>query len=110
MLLRSANLEGGSRMPYVLVAEGIITREQYEESVRRLTDGSKERMESADEWPVPGLLSHTAGQGPNGFRVVDVWDSRESLESFGAILLPMLREIGVEGEPEIYEAHTYVAA
>jgi hypothetical protein len=97
-------------MPYVLVADGIISQEQYEESIRRLTGGSRERMESADDWPTPGLLSHTAGQGPNGFRVVDVWDSQESLERFGAVLLPVLREIGVEGEPEIYEAHTYVSA
>lgn len=97
-------------MPFVLVADGIITQEQYEESIRRLTGGSKSRMESADDWPVPGLLSHTAGQGPNGFRVVDVWDSSGSLESFGATLIPILREIGVEGDPEIYEAHTYVSA
>jgi hypothetical protein len=61
-------------MTYVLVADGIITQEQYEESIRRLTDGAKTRMESADEWPVPGWLAHTAGQGSNGFRVVDVWD------------------------------------
>jgi len=97
-------------MPYVLVADGIITQDQYEESIRRLTDGSKIRIESADEWPVSGLLSYTAGQGPNGFRVVDVWESREALESFGAILIPVLRDIGVEGDPEIYEAHTYVSA
>ena len=97
-------------MPFVLVADGIITQEQYEESVRRLTDGSKTQLDSPDDWPVPGLLSHTAGQGPNGFRVVDVWDSAESLESFGATLIPVLRDIGVEGDPEIYEAHTYVSA
>ena len=97
-------------MPYVLVADGIITQEQYEESIRRLTDGAKTRMESTDEWPVAGLLAHTAGQGANGFRVVDVWDSRESLESFGATLIPILRDIGVEGDPEIYEAHTFVSA
>ena len=46
-------------MPYVLVADGIITQEQYEESIRRLTDGAKTRMESADEWPVAGLLART---------------------------------------------------
>jgi hypothetical protein len=95
-------------VPYVLVADGI-TQEQYEESIRRLTDGAKTRMESADDWPVTGLLSHAAGQGPNGFRVVDVWESREALEQFGAVLMPVLGDIGVQGEPEIYEAHTYVS-
>ncbi len=97
-------------MAYVLVADGIITQEQYEESVRRLSEGSKERLQSPDDWPVPGLLSHTAGQGPNGFRVVDVWESREALEQFGAVLMPVLADVGVQGEPEIYEAHTYVSA
>ncbi len=96
--------------PYVLVAEGNITQDQYEESIRRLTDGATEQMESVDEWPVPGLLSHTAGQGPNGFRVVDVWESWEALESFGALLLPILADIGVQGQPAIYEAHTFVSA
>jgi hypothetical protein len=95
-------------MPVVLVHESI-TQEQYEESIRRLT-GGKGRMSSASEWPVPGLLAHIAGEGPNGFRVVDVWESQEALESFGAVLLPLLDEIGVEGQPEIYPAHTYVSA
>jgi hypothetical protein len=97
-------------MPYVLVADGIITQEQYEESIRQLTGGSADRMQSPDDWPVAGLLSHTAGQGPNGFRVVDVWESREALEQFGAVLMPILAGIGMQGEPEIYEAHTYVSA
>jgi hypothetical protein len=95
-------------MPFVLVADGIITQEQYEETVRRIA--GKDRMESTADWPVQGVLCHTAGQGPTGFRVVDVWESRESLESFGATLIPILREMGVEEDPEIYEAHTYVSA
>jgi hypothetical protein len=91
-----------------LVFEGV-TQEQYEESVRRLT-GGKERVESPSDWPVEGLLAHIAGQGQNTFRVVDVWESQEAVDAFGAKLMPILREIGVEGEPEIYPVHTYVSA
>ena len=58
-------------MPVVAVFEGI-SQEQYEESVRGLTDG-KERVESPADWPVAGLLAHISGPGENGFRVVDVW-------------------------------------
>jgi hypothetical protein len=93
--------------PVVLVHEGM-TQTQYEESVRKLT--GKERMESADDWPVPGLISHTTGQGPKGFRVIDVWESQEAVDAFGAQLMPMLDEIGVQEEPQIFPAHTHVSA
>jgi hypothetical protein len=96
-------------VPTVVVFEGL-TREQYEESVRRLTDGRKERLDSPADWPVEGLLAHIPGQGPNGFRVIDVWESEEAVQRFGDLLMPVLRDIGVEGEPEIYPAHTFVSA
>jgi hypothetical protein len=96
-------------MPVVAVFESPgFTQENYEESVRRIA--GKSQLESPGDWPVPGLLAHVAGQGQNGFRVVDVWDSQESFDSFGATLLPILQEIGVEGQPEVYSTHTYVAA
>jgi hypothetical protein len=84
------------------------TQENYEESVRRLTGGG--RLESPADWPVEGLLAHAAGQGEGGFRVVDVWESAEAFQRFGETLVPILRDMGVEGEPEVYPAHTYVSA
>lgn len=94
-------------MPVVAVFEGV-TREQYEESVRRLT-GGKDRLESPADWPVEGLLAHITGQGQNAFRVVDVWESEEAFGRFGETLMPILQEIGVEGRPEVYPAHTFVS-
>jgi hypothetical protein len=85
------------------------TRETYEETVRRLTGGDG-RLASPSDWPVEGLLAHAAGQGPNGFRVVDVWESADAFQRFGETLLPMLADLGVDGEPEVYPAHTFVAA
>ncbi len=32
------------------------------------------------------------------------------MRSFGELLMPVLGAIGVEGEPEIYPAHTFVGA
>lgn len=95
-------------MAVVLVHEGI-TQEQYEEAVRKLTDGQSS-MESPADWPVEGLLAHIAGQGPSGFRVVDVWESEEAVQRFGDQLLPVLQAIGVQSSPQIYPAHTYVSA
>lgn len=95
-------------MPVVLVHEGV-TQEQYEESVRKLT-GGQSRMTSPSQWPVEGLLAHITGQGENGFRVVDVWESQEAVDRFASELIPILEEIGVQGQPEVYAAHTYVSA
>src|SRR3954452_11666075 len=97
-------------MPVVAVFQAPgLTQERYEESVRRLTDG-KSRLESPADWPVDGLLAHIAGEGANGFRVVDVWESEEAYGRFGETLVPILQEIGVEGQPEVYPTHTFVSA
>jgi hypothetical protein len=45
--------------------------------------------------------------GPIGPRVV--WESEEAVQRFGGVLMPILREIGVTEEPEIYPAHAFVA-
>lgn len=97
-------------MAVVLVHEGpTVTQERYEQVVAAITDG-KSRMESLSDWPVEGILIHAAGQGPNGFRVVDVWESEEAAASFGERLTPALAEAGIEEEPQLYPAHTFVAS
>jgi hypothetical protein len=85
-----------------------LTQQNYEETVRRIS--GKNRMSSPSDWPVEGLLVHVAGQGPKGFRVVDVWASEEAFRRFGEKLIPVLRQVGIEGEPEIYPSHTVVTA
>ncbi|MER7007998.1 hypothetical protein ABT297_33820 [Dactylosporangium sp. NPDC000555] len=97
-------------MPVVLVTQGpTFTQERYEETVRRLT-GGKSRMETPSDWPVEGLLTHIAGEGEHGFRVVDVWESEEACRRFGDRLMSVLEETGVKDEPEMYSAHTFVSA
>lgn len=96
-------------MSVVLIHHGpSFTREKYEEIVRKLT--GKTRMESASDWPIEGLLVHAAGDSPQGFRVVDVWESEDACNRFGEVLAPILQEVGVEVQPEIYQAHTFVSA
>ena len=102
--------KGENKLFVVLVHQGpCFTREKYEEIVRRLT-GGKRRVESPSDWPVEGLLLHVAGESPDGFRVVDVWQSEDACNRFGEALGPILREVGVDDQPEIYEAHTFVSA
>ncbi|TMQ68372.1 MAG: hypothetical protein E6K78_01560 [Candidatus Eisenbacteria bacterium] len=96
-------------MPIVAVFQSpSLTKERYEESVRQLT-GGKSRMASPADWPVEGLLVHAAGEGDKGFRVVDVWTSEDAFRRFGEKLMPVLKAVGVEGEPDIYPAHTFVS-
>ena len=96
-------------MAIVLVHEGpTVTQENYEKTVEKLT-GGKTKMESFSDWPVDGILMHCAGEGPTGFRVVDVWESQEAAEAFGARLAPALAEVGITDQPHMYEAHAFVA-
>lgn len=98
-------------MAVVLIHQGpSFTQEKYEELVRRLTDGRKDRMDSPADWPAEGLLVHAAGQGESGFRVVDVWETEDACNRFGEILGPHLQEVGITDQPELYPAHTFVSA
>jgi hypothetical protein len=85
----------------VRFAPSSLTVQQYNESVRRLED--------AGFFPPDGLDYHVCfGSEPN-LRVSEIWDSREQLEAFGARLMPILAEIGIQpGTPEIYEVHNIV--
>ena len=96
-------------MAVVLVHEGpTVTQERYEQVVEKISGKSK--MESRSDWPVEGILVHAAGQGPTGFRVVDVWESEEAARAFGEKLGPALAAAGIEEEPQLYPAHTVVTS
>ena len=58
-----------------------LTQDKYEEVVRRLTNG-KSRFEAPSDLPFEGLLVHMAGQGSNGFCVVDIWESEDAVRRF----------------------------
>jgi hypothetical protein len=96
-------------MPVVLVHQGpTITQERYDEAIRKLT-GGKSRVESTADWPVDGLLVHAAGQGEQGFRVIDVWESEDACRRFGDRLMPILQEVGIKDEPEMYPTYAFVS-
>ncbi len=97
-------------MPVVLIHQGpTVTQENYEATVQKLT-GGKSSLDSPSDWPVEGLLMHVAGESPQGFRVVDVWQSEEACNRFGEILQPILQEVGITDPPELYPAAAFVSA
>jgi len=96
-------------MSVVAVFQGpTLTRERYEASVRELTGGRG--LKTPSDWPVKGLLTHIAGETPNGFRVIDVWESEEAFQKFGEALKPIMAKLGLEEQPETYAVHTLVSA
>ena len=82
------------------------TREQYDEVASRLTDGRG--LNSPADWPAGGLILHASGPTESGWRVVDVWESEEAFRSFGEVLVPILQEVGLGGEPQVFELHNLV--
>jgi hypothetical protein len=77
-----------------------LTREQYDESIKRL--------EEVGHWPnTDGMQLHVLFGDDGDLHVSEIWDSREQLQAFGEILVPILTDIGIQfsGEPEIFEVH-----
>ena len=71
-------------MPVVLIHQGpTLTQERYEAAVAKLL-GDRRRLRTPADWPVKGMVVHAAGQGKNGFRVVDLWESEEAAGRFGS--------------------------
>jgi hypothetical protein len=85
-----------------------LTRDRYEEVVRRLT--GKSRIESSSDLPFEGLLLHCAGEGRDGFCVVDVFESEEAVERFNQAIGTIPREVGIEEPPDFFPAHTVMGA
>lgn len=81
-----------------------LTRERYEEVVRRLT--GKERIESASDLPFEGLLIHMAGESKEGFCVVDVLASEKAVQRFNEAMGTIPRDVGITEPPEFFPAHT----
>jgi len=76
--------------------------EQYDEIIRQLEQVGAGRP--------PGRLYHIAYGDPAGLRVVDLWESPETLGAFGEKLIPILESNGVTlPPPDVSAAHAIVA-
>ena len=57
----------------------------------------------------PGRTFHAGFHVGDGIQVFDVWDSQETFAAFGAHLMPILAELGIDpGEPQISEIELLV--
>ena len=84
-----------------------VTDAQYEEVLRRLTNGGS--LRSLSDCPVEGLLSHAAGPTLSGWRVVDVWESETDLLRFAEVLMPIGRALGFpKSVPQIFPLYNFI--
>ncbi|WP_328535147.1 hypothetical protein [Streptomyces sp. NBC_00344] len=85
-----------------------MTQAQYEQSAEKVA-GRPGPVKSLADWPVAGLISHTAAPTGDGWLVVDVWESDEAFQQFGETIVPMLQELGVaDVQPRIYPVFNVV--
>jgi len=91
-----------TRMLVRFTPKSNVTTEQYDESIRRL--------EKSGDWLPDGLEYHVAFRSDGDFRVSEIWDSREQFDAFGARLMPVLNDLGIElaGDPEMLEIHNVI--
>ena len=70
-------------------------------------DATNSKVEEVG-FPPEGLEYHVCFGPPENLMVSEIWDSREQFEAFGATLMPVLAEAGIEfsAEPEVFEVHS----
>jgi hypothetical protein len=78
------------------------TSEEYDEVISRLA--------AVGAAAPPGRLHHVALESGGQIQLFDVWDSAESFQAFGATLVPILAELGIDpGEPQVSPVHNLIA-
>ena len=76
------------------------TSSKYDEVIRRLTDIGQR---------VPdGQMYHVSYGDRQRLQVINVFESQAKLEAFGAKLMPILQDIGIEAKPAVFEVYNII--
>jgi hypothetical protein len=74
---------------------------QYDEVIRRL--------DAAGAGKPAGRLYHACFGSGDKLQVFDVWESQQAFDAFGATLMPILQEIGLDpGQPMVEPVHNLI--
>ena len=75
---------------------------KYEEVLRRLTEMGQR---------VPdGQMYHVCYGDRQNLQVINVFESQAKLDAFGATIMPILQEMGIEAKPTVFEIYNIIAA
>jgi hypothetical protein len=78
-----------------------MSAKQYDEIIKKL--------EAAGHGSPKGRSHHSAFGPADRLMVYDVWDSQADFDAFGAALMPVLAEAGVDpGQPEVMPVHNLI--
>jgi hypothetical protein len=82
------------------VHEGF-TPEKYSSAIKQL--------EEAGAGKPKGRTYHCALESNGAIQVFDIWESQEDFDAFGAVLVPILSELGVTlAEPMVATVHNVI--
>jgi hypothetical protein len=85
----------------IYFAHGGFTAERYDSALKQL--------EAAGVGSPKGRTLHVALESEGSINVFDIWESQEEFDAFGAILVPILGELGVElGAPMVANVHNVI--
>ena len=74
---------------------------QYDEIIRRL--------DAAGAGEPAGRLHHACFGSNDKLQVFDVWESQQDFDKFGATLMPILQQAGVDsGQPMVEQVHNVI--
>lgn len=76
------------------------TASKYDEVIRRLT--------AMGERVPDGQLYHLCYGDTQRLQVINVFESSAKLEAFGAKLMPILQDMGIEATPSIFEIYNII--
>jgi hypothetical protein len=80
---------------------GSFSPSQYDEAIKRLAD--------AGAGAPAGRRHHVALESGDNIQVFDVWESQQAFDAFGATLLPILSDLGVDpGKPMVTPVHNII--
>ncbi|HRI62558.1 MAG TPA: hypothetical protein PK228_22610 [Saprospiraceae bacterium] len=80
---------------------GSMTTAQYDQILVEL--------QTAKAFPPAGQIAHFCYQTTDGLKVIDVWESAETFNAFGQILMPIMQKLGINsGQPAVYSLYNYM--
>lgn len=86
----------------------IVARFQLSNMTAEKYDTVLNRLEAAGAGAPAGRLHHVSFGAHDNLQVIDVYDSPQSLENFGKVLVPILMELGIKAEPQVEEAYKII--